>query len=447
MIDGDSSGPAEGRLSARSATLVLVVGLLLSIAYLAVRGSLYFDVSDPNRYLRFAFDLLHHGAYSAATQEPFVFSAMRPPGYPLFLLPFVALPEPALFFGVLIGHVALVAASGFFVYRTTRSLTGSSSTAALSLALFGSHLELLMISLAPLEHAFFTFLVCAMVYVRFASPMRPRPVLLGVLAGLAYLTRPTGLLTAAVVLFDSWTRRDEPADGRANGRLRRTATLALVMLLVALPWQLVLQARLGTWAVFPSTTNGLNLYKGNNADFATYYPYVDVDAADGVIAQAARERLGASAEDEVAVDRYLRREGLRYALSHPAETARAVPWKLAYLYSPMPTPLARGVLVGELGELELRELRWPGKAAWLARTVRSIPVVVLYLGCFFFVRRYRACGPEAKRYALFVFATFVLLTFAHIMTFAETRYRLAFDPLLCVLASVGFSRVREGVPS
>lgn len=432
----DADTIPENDRNGRLAALIVVAGLVASAAYLWVRGSLFFGVDDPNRYLLFAYDWAHHGAYSAAQSEPFRFSALRPPGYPLFLLPFVLLPQRAIWGAVLLGHVTLVLASAFFVHRTTRALTGSSSTSALAVALFGVHIELLLASLVPLEHAFFTFLVCAMVYVRFGTSGRARPMLLGILGGLSYLTRPTGLLTSGLLLLDAWFERERSV----RDRLRTTAAIAFAMLLVALPWHVALRANLGTWAIFPSTTNGLNLYKGNNADFFTYFPYVDVDAADGLIADGTRERLGAAASDEVAVDRHLRDQGVRYAFAHPLETAKALPWKVAYLYSPLPTPLARGELEGELGHLALRNLRFPTRAAMLARSVRALPVCVLYVGVFLFVRDRQNATATSRRFGVFTLAIFALLTLAHTVTFSETRYRLPFDPLLCVLAAIGFSR-------
>lgn len=423
-----------GRLSPLHTALTLAIALVLCAAYLALRGSLFFDVDDPNRYLRFGYDLVHHGAYSAARSAPFRFSAMRPPGYPLLVAPLTLLPARLLCVAVLAAHVVLVGASAFLVYRTTRALTDDPRTASLAALLFGSHLELLLASLAPLEHAFFTFLVCAMVDVRFASGARRRPFALGVLGGLAYLTRPTGLLVSAVLLLDVLLERARPL----RERLRDLARLAVTLALVVLPWQLAMRAELGTAAIFPATTNGLNLYKGNNADFETYYPYLDVDAADAAIARHVRVALGPRADDEVAVDRYLRRRGLDYVREHPAATLRAIPWKLLYLFSPLPTPIARGTLVGEVSALELRELRWPSTGALVARTVRTIPVLALYAGILMLLRRRSESTQRVISFAYFTASILVLLALAHVATFAETRYRLPFDPLLCVLSAIGF---------
>ncbi len=236
----EAGSPARNKLVLVFVTLILLLGLDLRI-----RAAMETEVISPLRadagqYFAYAYNLRNHGAYSRdfrglsdPNHEP-VPDALRSPGYPLFLAPFMKPPVTArtvlnvLVVQALLGGLLIVAA-----YYATRSFLPS--WAALAVALLTAlSPHLVNAGVYVLTETLFSVLVGGLFAALAWLARKPdRPWLWLVAAGLigaATLTRPTlqyfVVPLALVVGISSLIPR------------RRTAVIAVVLgfALVMVPW-------------------------------------------------------------------------------------------------------------------------------------------------------------------------------------------------------------------
>lgn len=382
-------------------------------------------------YGTLARNLLERGLYSL---DGVRFTAYRPPLYPLFLAAHQWAFGTHWLAAAAVTQSAIALATGvlllLFVRRVFDDRLAMIAAALLYLGDFFYWNEVL----AQIETPLFVALVMGFFYL-LARADRPRARLagLGMLAGLAHLTRPTGGLLLPLlipVLAREWRRGRWPA-AAVGAALAGASFLA-----VALPWQLTLHRELGVATLLSSTTGGENVYKGNNPDLLTLCPYVWLDAYQPWIERELRAR--GTADDEVARDRALRAAAFDYIRGHPLAFLEGVAVKTLALHSPWPTPLGKAELVDRGGRAALSGYRRTDTFFVRVQVLHWIVVlsgVVLYL--FTGLRR----APAAERRMLGLIAMFCLLfTATQAATISATRYRLPMDPLLIAVAAAAYAR-------
>lgn len=201
----------------QSYTARLILALILSISVLiqftvvsrtTVRIPLRVDAGD---YFSYAYNLSHHGVYSIShawkkgpTSQAPAADAVRPPGYPLFLMA-IGTPEPTWSYlrRVSLVQAALGVLSVWLVYLVARHFLGSGgSLAAAALTALSPHLA--TISTYLLSESLFFFLLLASLLASLGairSQARWQYCAAGLLWGLSSLVRPTAELFPPLVLL------------------------------------------------------------------------------------------------------------------------------------------------------------------------------------------------------------------------------------------------------
>ncbi len=248
---------------------------------------------DTGNYVDIARNLYLHGNYSIDARGALP-TAYRLPGYPVFLVPFMA-AWPAMMPVVSFVQATMVAATVVLVYLTARRLGLDKSAALMGAGLTATHLDLLIYSrgiLSDIPAAFcFTLGVALLV-------LAPRRIGWLLVAGLAIavsvLHRPGHVLLAPLVLV-VLAVTVEPGRPSLTRLLRQAVWVALPTVLL-----------LGSWIVRNDLALGrptIATFRGKGDLFIVHYLRVTLDGAP---------------DDFVAFDRETWR---RYEREHPAEAA------------------------------------------------------------------------------------------------------------------------------
>lgn len=414
-------------------TLTLVVILVLGVFQLSAvlleyfRSDTLIEFAGVEQYSHIAKNLIEQGLYSKDDVRP---TAYRPPGYPLFLLPLIVLFGDSFGYAAMFVQALLDIGCGLLIVFISMRVFKSKLAALLSALLFGLHYTFHWESLAQRETVLFTFLVLLFFFFLLG---KKSPLIYAVLAGLAalaYLTRPTGLLLFPVIFVDLLFQKYQP-----RTLLKHSFIVLISILVIIAPWHIYLYKNFQTFSFLPSSTAGINLYHGNNPDFHNIYPYVDVDRLTPMI-QALKQAGGIDA-NEVTVDQFLRQEAWSFIRRHPARSIQNALVKLVAFYSPVYTPLGAGELVGETGNVVIKDYKFFGFNP--TRLPHLVLVTLVLLGVLLFFRKINRYTAEQK-IQIFLMGCFILfVTVLQMLTVGETRYRLPLDPLLILWAGEAYA--------
>jgi len=424
-VPGEKS-TTRSRASMREGALLAVavaatVGLIFAIA--ANRYQSWGELPDRFRGAQGYEDIGRSWADGAPLRNG------RPPAYPLFLgtiirsVGFRDYPRVAV-----ISQALLLLGISIAGFRLGRRAGGH--------PLFGLAVSLLIASNLLLVRAFLgkqeTVLYSAILVALFALIDRRAwrsasgCTLLGLVCALGWLTRPTGFLLAPVVGCVCFVA--ELRDGRAAKRGRRILAFVVAVALPMGAW-LDYQVRHGYSPSLSPAHAATNLYKGNNAALRIIYPYTDVDQLKPHLAALAAQW---SAQG-LYPDPQFRAAAIEFMRSSPGEALALLPRKAAAFFVPIQFPLGKGrVEQGADGGWILADYR-PARPGKRYSGLAALPGVI----CLFVaLKRFRMLAP-AQRFAVSI----VFLTAGvHLLTFAETRFRLPFDPLLALI----FAAVASG---
>lgn len=239
-------------------SLIIALGVLARISWALFFPSVF--TSDGAAYCSLANLLLSGQPYEMAGAHAF-----WPPGYPFFLVPWLALPiDPKL--AVLISNLALYCATVLVVFRLGRR-AGGESVARLATLLIMIWPSYLANAGLPEKENFLILLLPLALYLYIGSHQdAPKPALrifaAGLVLGIATLAQPSVQLFFTVFLcFELLSRTSFGVIAR------RIGILLFAVILVIAPWtarnMMVLHA-----PVIVSTNGGDNLYRANN-DLAT----------------------------------------------------------------------------------------------------------------------------------------------------------------------------------
>jgi 4-amino-4-deoxy-L-arabinose transferase-like glycosyltransferase len=414
---------------------VLLAGLALLVQGLWVFGAIFVKhlpdawFGSPS-YDIIARNLIHHGRYALYGSAP---TGYRPPLYPLFLAAMMEIFGRSWITGTILTQAALFLVAVALLALSLQRLFADRLAVLLGVLLLVSDLSLVKISVIELETALFVAVVMAFFYVliRGRSSIASLAAL-SALVALAHLTRPTGvlLLPSLLLVFVSlWRKGASPAV-----LLRSAAALALPFMILVAPWQYFLYRELKVVTLLSSTVGGTNLYKGNNPDILTMFPYVWLDDYYPWMKRVLMEG-GVAEEDEVAADKFFSAKAMEFIKANPGTFVKAGILKLAALYSPYPTPIGYGELVNDVN----------GRVAIVNYRRRSTPMnwfecvqmTLVLLGAWMFsLKAIREREPRAPA-LIHIWIFMALSSLMHVVTFSATVYRLPMDPLLVLLA-VGF---------
>ena len=315
-----------------SLLLALTVGLLLRMLWilrfhppLASDGAGYFDEAT---------DL---------AQRHFYAGAFWPPGFPLFLTPFVALFGAHYFVAALCGFL-LFAATLILTCRVTLQMTASHRAAAFSgwlLALWPGYITIVGINSKEALLAFLLTMIMGLLYFTRegqGSRVWLALVAIGLLSGFAALTQPGMLLFPAVILVAEWLLTKQ-----FSAALLRTIVAGCAMIAAIAPWTARNYIELGRF--IPISSNGGSVfYRANNPNANASY------SAEGQVLLP---------KDEITADREGNRMAVEWITHHPAAFAKlAIRKQVVFLgddgdgvyeglkRNQSPSPLLYGVLKG-----------------------------------------------------------------------------------------------------
>jgi hypothetical protein len=342
-------------------------------------------------------------------------TAHWPPGYPFL----VSLAYRVFGMHVKLGlaiNVALGAATAVLLYLVAREAFGRAAglTAGFGFAILPAPIFFTGLFLS--ESTFIFMLVAFLALALFLPERGWKPAALGVVAGLAALTKGEGVLLPVIALAMWW--------GLPRGDwLRRTAVLVVAMALTILPW--TIRNAIQMDAFVPVATNAsTTLWSGHNPN------------ANGGPTYAPPELLAkvpkglSPPEHEIEEAALLRREAIDWAVSNPHKELGLIPRKLIVLFNStyQVFPIwfnAEGDR--QLGTSSLHVFGVVGDAFdyfLLLVTVASLVV--------FGVRRLWRVHPLMRGVLAYLAASLVTYGFIY---YGQFRYRLPMDPVMLLLAT------------
>ncbi len=437
--------PRPSRRAGFVAAVVVGAGLRLLWVIWATRTPN--ELRDPAEYLRIAIGLTEGiSPRFGGGGGP---SAYWPPGYPALLAPFVWVAREtgwasAAFVASLVNVVAgtiTIVLSGFLAARWIGP--HARNTAAWLVALCPALVY--WTSTAHSETAFTPFLlgILALATVGARDGWRRRWLLVGLLAGAAFLVRSPGLigLAAPALAIRAQT-------GTWRGSARATGLVALAVVVVLVPWTIRNGVQVGVWS--PASTNNAGAACFGNHDDALplwepdkLSPRIQADCYGGSPFDDRRflpmlERLGAAPPpgveltepDEAHWYRSAMGKAVHWATTHPVQATRLYSDKLWETWSSEGRVVDGARNYSEPGWAG----RWHGPLGDLANLWGWIVGALALIGL--------ALVPACRR-ALPIWVPIVLYTLAILVGVIDPHYRYPVVPLVAVLAAGLLTRDRH----
>jgi len=371
------------------------------------------NMADGRGYV---IDFDEEGREVAGDGEP---TAFWPPGYPLVLAGAMKLVGPGMT-AVALVNVTAEAVTILLVFLLGRALAGA-RVGLLGAALYAVLPEPIFSAEFAMSEPAFTALFLSGLLVLAVNPgarLRPyAPLLFGLLAGLAMLTRGVGLvLLPTAALF--WLLRDGP---RSAGRSLLFACLGVVLLVG--PW--TIRNALQLHEFIPVSTNiGVNLHTGHSQDATGRFRWPEpIDESDSWNTFYHAEQPG----EEARRNRIYTRRAFDYFWSHPLDELTLAGKKLYWLFRVDPQP----DLVAALSTLGATPVEPPALARALPPLVMATHYTLLLLAAAalpFWIRRRQPLAAT-------LVAVVVLWALFHVAVFAMPRYHLPLLPILSIAAA------------
>lgn len=244
-------------------------GFLLAVATLGL-GLVLWDthqvvVDDQAHYITSGINLVGGHGFTNPDGEP---ETWFPPLYPLL----IGLVTVATGDGLVAAKLLSLVFSAVWVvavYRAGRSIAGDAAGLAGAVILIALPVRALF-SVLSMSQALFSALLWSAAALHVADLEDRRPTtapLVALLLGLASLTRPEGLLPAALFIADRAARTWAASPGRA---LRHAGLMAAVMAVVLLPYSVFLYRATGTLAVTGKSSINLAVGRAHAAGEPLY---------------------------------------------------------------------------------------------------------------------------------------------------------------------------------
>jgi 4-amino-4-deoxy-L-arabinose transferase-like glycosyltransferase len=391
---------------------------------------------DGPEYQRYARNLVSHGAFSNAPNEPFSPSVFRTPGYPLFLALF-RLVAPGSLLLVRIAQFALLGLTALLVYRVALTLT--TRRAALASAIgCATFLPLVWLATYHLTEILATFLAVGVVLLFLkarAGPTRSgtlgRYAAVGLATGALSLVRPEDALLIApiaVALFIS---------DRAAARISRVRNVAILLAgfaLVIAPW--TIRNAIVAHSFIPLSANsGQSLYISSQ-QYAGRISYANTPAdyellyrPGGLFAQITGHSspfaspIGGERVELKANDAIQSAAGREFRKLSAGTILRSVPTRLAHLWGTADYPP-----VGRSFSTAVHRLAVVQYALILVLALAGILLSAM-------------AGRVRDMWPLLLFPAYT--TFVHLVFNVEARFTIPDRPFLIVFAGIALVRLAE----
>lgn len=365
--------------------LIIAAAFFVRFFYFLTLGE-ELEFPDSARYDRLARGIVAGEGYQTTSTAPL---------YPLFLAGVYGAFGHS-FFAVRTAQALIECASVLMVFLLARGAFGGRAGLAAA-GIFAVYPFFIFFSGLVLTETLFIFLLLALIYhlKRWVSmPSAGSAAVCGFIGGAAILIKPVIFyFIPLVLLFYIIFKREKRIP-----LLKSSALIILLVPLAASPWAAYNYIEHGTPKLFPSSS-------------VTLYESLHPGATGGPGKEFIQWTDEMKRMDEAEIERYFRREALKFIAENPGRTLQLAFIKQARFWSPVPNfPKYRNIKYGAIG------------------LVSYMPV--LFLALWLVV-------SEKKRWKSFSHLCLPVIYFAllHTVILGSIRYRLPVDPFIIILAS------------
>ncbi len=377
--------------------LLLLLALALRLVYVVTLPdkTVWGDERD---YLRLSQSIQDGKGFVLDNGRP---TAVRPPGYPLFLA--------ILGWGGIHTLVAIRAAQAaigtltlLFLYLTV-CLFSDRKWGLLTIAVGAVYPYFIYLPGTLLATSWFCFLLAVACYLLCRAVVKSEPLsylFSGTVLGLAALAVPTALVLAALSLFWLLIMRMP---------IKRIVLFALAGLLVITPW--IYRNYKQTGVMNLSATGGYNFWLGNNPQSR-----INLPGSAEPSAELLQRLIQAGSEGEI--DRLFTRDALHYIYQHPGPFLVRTATKAVFYWRLTPSPVTDSYVGRDK------------TVAWLGAISFSLILLFAIIGCMHL-------PDSVKPIGLLWFLFFIAFTAVHSLTIVKIRFRLPLDHFLIILSAYG----------
>ncbi len=394
--------------------------------------------SGSESYSTIAQNMIQSGKYSLDGQHP---TAYRPPLYPALLALNMRLFGDLWRVGALATQGALGIVCGLLIFLIATDIFKNQVAGLIAVVLYLTDLLFQLEAVSKRETIIYTAFLLTFFYslVSFRTTFG-NCIVLALLAAMAYLTRPVGIVLMILLpLFVIGECRKL----RTAAVLTRLGICIAVMAVVIAPWQFYVYKTFHTHTFWPTSTSGINAFQGNNPATEIIYPYIDVDNYLPWINKKL-VHAGIDPSDELVADRFLRDGASQFMREHPGRFLKSAAIKAFALFSPVPIPLGKGKIIEADDSIALIDFHY---ATGLGTVLFTLHGLIMIIGAILYFFRKPARTKQSdpaevsqQRRAVFYIVLFLaLVTAMHVLTFAETRFRLPLDMFLILFAALAYS--------
>lgn len=429
-------------ISRRKLFFLIAVSLFIVLVLWHVGMDLYYDDFNKGNFgliLRtagpveeIAINVAEKGIFSENGKDP---TGINSPLYILFVALIMKLFGGLYDWVMVIIQVILAIITGFLIFKIAEKIFKSRTAGLISVILYSIHAELAFdFTFAIRENGLFAFLVLLFVYVLMENKLNHKNFMLAsFLAGLAALTRPTGVLFFGIlgvwIFYYSW--RNKIAFFQMFWRY--IVPVTIIFFALVSPWLIYESYTLNSVVLTTSTTSGHNLLYGNNPISEKFYPFLDIGPLGPAVDSFLDKKGLVKYVDEVERDNYKRKLAIAYIKEYPGKFLKMGFKKLFALYSPLSTPMGHGDRVRINGELAIENFKLGG-----INMVYFPFMIILYTGIIIFLVNQNKIKRSNTNFFKVIFLILLIFTLSHMVIYAESRHRYPFDPLLIIIASGGY---------
>ncbi len=404
------------------AAFVAGIAFVLRAMWLARSGSDWTLSPDSILYVALARGLAHgcgFAQYDGSCGAPEV---LRTPGYPVFLIPFLADFRWAIVAQAIVGAIVCLLVAGFTTRRYGR-LAG-----IVAAALVAVDVPMMLVGKELMAEPLFQMVATAAVL----ASLEGRGILSGATVALSALVRPVGLVLVPVVVVAAWIRGDWRAAAAALG----------ISILIIGGWAARNYRETGNLTL--SVEGGYNLYwytapaviaRHDRVTLATAEASMQREHDAAITTEPPGQRAKAESrtgvwgpDDAPAVSSFMFRRAVAIMVKHPIDTAIVTVdglLKLAFI----PLQLETGWHGFVQNPAVFRLINFA------STTVQGLIIAILWIGV---ARALWEEPGDAERWILFSAAAILLLAASPFGAGVNARYRSPAIPFLAVLAAAGW---------
>lgn len=447
----------------KSLVLLIALGFVLRLSlFLTIfitQGEGAFLVSDSQRFISVAQNLIGGHGFSQSSEAPFLPSAHFPPIYPIFVAASLALSSSLL--PLVILQLLLSSAIPLLAWLLAKRFTARTDVPLIAAGLMALEPVVGILGLLVLTDtiAVFALLLASLFFLRiFQENFQIRSALLaGIFLAISTLTKPNAqLIFLGWFLILAWAGMKKHVD-------RKTiAAFLLAFFLILSPWLVRNAVQFGSPSI--SATGLRNIY----TDFAVSVLSYETERSYGEIEDELRRSFAqardipySEIQENPALGKELAKEALQIILSYPQSTASVLVITLQafftqdlyayfaqrfHLIPPMNFDFSPSVVLLKEGPSVLVARVWEllGASVIIPLLGRIIWVLLTTLSIFGLYKAYRHGGKERM---VSVFMLSIILYYAATSLPAafsdQGRHRYPADAFIMTLAGYGISQIMQ----